>query len=135
MTSAEKSFFKKYGKTRTEVNSMSSVCMICGAAPKTRRLDTDHDHRFKNFKIHTLKGAFSGVWWAGIPELAIGCSSGTRKEAREAVKLIAKGQSVRGVLCHLCNRGIRLMRDSPSKLRAAAAYLEAFANKTGVVYT
>lgn len=31
---------------------------------------------------------------------------------------------VRGVLCHLCNQAIGLMRDDPKRLRAAAEYLD-----------
>ena len=30
----------------------------------------------------------------------------------------------RGLLCHLCNRALRLLGDDPERLRAAAAYLE-----------
>lgn len=30
----------------------------------------------------------------------------------------------RGLLCHLCNRGLKLLGDNPAQLRAAADYLE-----------
>ena len=131
---ADKAFFKKYGKTRAEVDAMSDVCMVCGAVSKTRRLDTDHDHRFKYFKVRVVQGAATNLWFAGIAELAVGAPGKTKKEAREAVKLLAKGQSVRGRLCHRCNRGLRYFSDSPRRLRAAADYLEAFAKRTGITY-
>lgn len=134
MTSVEKAFLKKYGKTRAEVDAMSSGCMVCGNAPKTRRLDTDHDHRFKNFKVQIKPGVGEQIWWAGIPDLALGVLGKSKKEAREAVKFLAKGQSVRGRVCHRCNRGLQMFGDSPRKLRAAAAYLEAFAERTGITY-
>jgi hypothetical protein len=38
--------------------------------------------------------------------------------------------SVRGILCHKCNHMIGLGGDSPSTLRAAAAYLERASNET-----
>jgi hypothetical protein len=37
------------------------------------------------------------------------------------------GKCMRGLLCHLCNTGLGLMRDNPSILRAAAEYLEQYA--------
>jgi hypothetical protein len=133
LTSAEKTFYKKYGKTQAEVDAMSQVCMICGAAPKTRRLDTDHDHRFKYYKIVIKPGLYKN-FWAGISELGLAVMEPTRKAARERVKFLTKGRSIRGRLCHRCNRGLQMFLDSPRRLRAAADYLEAFAKRTGVSY-
>lgn len=37
------------------------------------------------------------------------------------------GECVRALLCHLCNQALGSMRDDPSRLRAAAEYLERWA--------
>lgn len=40
--------------------------------------------------------------------------------------VISCGKCVRGILCHSCNRGVGLLKDSPKNLRQAADYLERY---------
>ena len=131
----DKRLRRVYGITLAEYNAMLAKqdggCCICGSPPKTRRLHTDHDHSWKKVKITILekvgliypaKAEYKGR------EYLVGAPS--KQEARHVMREILKRDSVRGILCFPCNRGIRVFFDNPVRLRAAADYLERFNGKT-----
>jgi hypothetical protein len=93
---------KTYGITLGEYETMLSnqggVCAICKRPPKKNMLSVDHDHKFNK-----LAGKLKG-------------------QAR--VDCLRK--SIRGIICMRDNRGLQFFSDDPTRLRAAADYLEKF---------
>lgn len=126
---------KAYGITLEEYEQMladqGGVCKICGNPPKKNRLSTDHDHRFTKTKYSKIK--HRSVWsvWVGDPMTSTLIASDKRlRLAIRAIKHQLKRESVRGLLCVYCNRGLRFFNDDPRKLLSAAAYITEFQNKT-----
>ena len=115
---------KTYGVTLEWINSQPQSCRICGDQGKTRRLNVDHDHKYKSIKIETTNTG--GLWDARATYRNRSCIafSSKRREAVAQLKEILKSDSVRGLLCHRCNRAMILLRDRPDLLRKAADYLE-----------
>lgn len=60
----------------------------------------------------------------GTPEIGMAKTGTRRKHSRLCVDHDHTTGKVRGLLCHGCNVGIGLMRDSTENLRRAAAYLD-----------
>lgn len=123
--------FKTYGITLEEYEEMlaeqNGVCAICWSEPKSRRLHTDHDHKWKYVKITTEK--IAGRWFAQT-DYSGGIQVGAMKknDAIKRVRAWMKKASVRGLLCPNCNRGLRTFRDNPEFLASAAQYLRRFRN-------
>ena len=105
-------------------------CAICRRPPGTRRLHIDHDHSWKKVKVSPkwVKGdeEVAGYWIASA--LYTGKDYErvyvTKREAVRRVKVQLKKASVRGLLCHLCNRSLVLLNDRPDLFQRAAEYLE-----------
>jgi hypothetical protein len=57
-----------------------------------------------------------------------------KNEAIQAVRAQLKKNSVRGLLCWPCNRGLITYGDNPARLRRAVSYLEAH-QKAGIKQT
>ena len=127
---------REYGKSLAWYNeqfgTQNGGCSVCGDGPGTRRLNIDHDHKWKSVKVCAEKtGKF---WKASATYLGsrVVCypRSGSRRDAVSGVREILKSKSVRGLLCHRCNRAMILFRDSPALLRQAIRYLEKFQKET-----
>jgi hypothetical protein len=99
-------------------------CAVCGEGPGTRRLNIDHDHKWKKIKIKTNK---CGKIWNAYAEYNgaeyEALEYRTKSEALTKVKEELKRASVRGLLCHRCNRAMILFRDDSAILELAADYL------------
>lgn len=122
---------KEYGKGLDWYNKQferqNHGCAVCGDGPGTRRLHVDHDHTYTKVKLISKKT--DGVWEvkAGYrTQWYFSYSRFKKSEAVRAIKQQLKIASVRGLLCHRCNRAMILLRDKPELLRKAAEYLENF---------
>jgi hypothetical protein len=131
---------RKYGRGldwyNAQLSDQGGGCAVCGDGPGTRRLNIDHDHKWKYVKIVASK---IGKWWSAAATYCgkqFSCfpASGKRADAVSGVKESLKTSSVRGLLCHRCNRAAILLRDSPVLLRKMASYIEKFDNKNGVAF-
>lgn len=123
---------KTYGRNLAWYNEQfekqNRGCAVCGDGPGTRRLHVDHDHKWKQIKIKSVRS--NGGWCADAWYCGHHYSSCWIKKA-DAVRDVRedlKRESVRGLLCHRCNRAMILLRDNPGLLRIAAGYLEDFQN-------
>ena len=136
---ADRAYFKKYGITRVDgdarIAAQGNKCAICGNSPKTQRLNTDHDHKFRWMKVQMF-GMSPRVWSACITfsNREVFFHGTTRSETLKKARFFLRTESVRGFLCPRCNQGLQMFRDSPIFLRKAADYLEAFSEKVGAIY-
>lgn len=105
-------------------------CAVCGDVPGTRRLHVDHDHLWVAVKIRSFKeeAPYLGSWAAsGLYGSTEYTGYGrTKSLAIRMVKDKLKAASVRGLLCHRCNRGMILFRDRTDLLENAIKYLNEF---------
>jgi hypothetical protein len=122
-----KRLLKTYGISLEEYWIMHTAqrgsCAICHAWAKTRKLNVDHDHAIASSKIVVQKSE-PGVWSATVGYQFIFCTAPTRKEVRALAKHLLLRRSVRGLVCHRCNRGLQMFSDSPERLLAAAEYVQ-----------
>lgn len=90
-------------------------CAICGRPPKKLRLAVDHNHAIEKTKVTVEK--YGDLWhaWAKFdPTLhrtygkvgAISKIGPNRTEIVATVKLAIKRESVRALLCMICNRKV-----------------------------
>ena len=121
---------KTYGITLKDYKKLCRVhdenCWICGKPPGTKRLSVEHDHSYKKVKIESTK---STKGWEARAEYngALYISMGRSKsEAIRGVREELRRDSIRGVACPWCNRGLRYYHDRPDLLEQAAAYLRNF---------
>jgi hypothetical protein len=134
MTAKDKYLQKKYGITLADyeerLSAQGGVCKICGRPPKTVALSVDHDRKWNKLCTDIWKD--SERYYAVIKKLPLGFArryrgatgdGPTRKEARDGLRRELRLMSVRGLLCHRCNRGLRFYSDNPRSLESAALYL------------
>jgi Recombination endonuclease VII len=89
-------------------------CAICGRAPGTLGLFVDHDHHWVTKGMDSLEilryKAYDKVFYTATAfkgtQDEITASGKTKGEVRKAIKRLLVGQSVRGLLCMICNRKI-----------------------------
>ena len=99
--------------------SQGNLCAICGR-PTRRRLDVDHDHKIEKAPI-TIERTEDGFVGRAF-HLVVECTN--KAFARAAIRMKLLRWSVRGGLCHRCNRGLQMFGDNPERLRNAANYLD-----------
>jgi Recombination endonuclease VII len=66
---------------------------------------------------------YDALWVAQLGACAI-CGCPLRRDASTHVDHCHETRTVRGLLCSRCNQALGLMRESPTFLRTAAAYIE-----------
>lgn len=132
---------RTYGITLAEYNErlarQGGGCAICGKPPGTKRLHTDHCHKFaKQFKIIRTKLP-DGQYMANAEHRTdkfgrfyIEFIESTKALAVAAVKRGLKRGSVRGILCWPCNRSLRSFNDDPQVMEQAARYLRHYTGRT-----
>jgi hypothetical protein len=133
---------RTYGITLAEYNErlaqQGGGCAICGKPPAAKRLHTDHCHKFaKQFKIVARKSSL-GTWVAETvhrtdPLQKFFLGFGGFPSKRDAVNFVKKHlrrESVRGILCASCNRGLRFYFDKAELFTNAAEYLRTYAART-----
>jgi hypothetical protein len=115
------------------------TCRICGTEKPVSEFYTRKDtgktrseckeclieiHRYKKLGVCNVLYAEMLVEQRGCCAI---CSSklNTSRYTKLAVDHCHKTGRVRSLLCTNCNTALGLMKDSPERLRAAAAYLEA----------
>jgi hypothetical protein len=137
----DRRLLRTYGITLAEYNErlaqQGGGCAICGKPAATKRLHTDHCHKFaKQFKIVREKirpGQYLAYARHRTDEtcrLYVQFTDTTAKAAAHAVKQALKKHAVRGILCWPCNRGLRVFWDNPKTLESAARYLRKFSTQT-----
>lgn len=127
-----KYLLKNYELTSFEYDVMlleqGGVCKICGRPPKTVPLNVDHDHSYRYFRV-TFEKLADKSWRAVCPKLGLEAVATLRGAAIKLVRRKMLRASVRGLLCTFCNPGLQKFQDDPVRMRAGAAYLEAFTSK------
>lgn len=138
---ADLRLLRTYGITLAEYNErlaqQGGGCAICSKGPATKRLHTDHCHKFvKQFKIIREK-LRDGCYLAYAEHRTdktsrqyVQFTDTTAKLAAHAVRQALKKASIRGILCASCNRGLRYFFDKPELFINAASYLRRFATGT-----
>lgn len=124
---------RTYGLSLDEYEGMllaqDSHCAVCPQPPINRRLHVDHDHAWKKVKIHVER--YQDGWSAWAQQDKVYFAGHWRQRRAEAVTTVRTDllrQSVRGLLCHHCNAGLKKFSDDPQRLIAAATYLTRFQN-------
>jgi hypothetical protein len=116
------------------LEQQGKVCKICGRPPGKNRLSVDHDHKADRVKIIVVKTKFGQSFYAcsqykGRLYEAFGTN---RDMAKTLVRRDMRHDSIRGLLCFLCNGGIQHFEDSKAPLKpaerfdAAAKYFREF---------
>lgn len=128
---------RQYGITAAEFDQLMANqgggCRICHRPPKKLPLSVDHDHNYKRVKIKLKKVALPQVvgypvsyqwegraWYRGWEFVGHALN---QYEARRDVRDQLKRASVRGLICWLCNTGIRKFGHAADRLADAAMYL------------
>jgi hypothetical protein len=126
----DKRLLKGYGRGldwyNQQLKKQNGGCAVCYDGPGTRRLNIDHDHHYVDVKIISEK--FKDGWSATATyngEEYVGFNK-KKSLAIRKVKDDLLRESVRGLLCHRCNRALIMLRDKPDLVRKAADYLENF---------
>ena len=122
---------KTYNITLDDYNKLLAAgdgkCWICQFPPGTRRLHVDHDHGYKKAGIVAEKDEIGGwTLWAIYNGNNYHCSAPKRADARQGLLNKLKRASIRGLACHLCNRGLQMFKSSPEALMRAHEYIENF---------
>lgn len=126
---------RTYGITPARVNELfeeqGGVCYCCHRPPKTKRLNVDHDHKIVRLPIviKTVSYGFTKFFTGHVPALGeswVLANDASKKACREKVKKLLKALSVRGLLCHRCNRAMQMFGDNPAVLHRAIEYLDRF---------
>ncbi len=115
------------------LTAQGGVCAICQNPPRTRKLAVDHDHSLRYYASMVFKGD-DGMWYS---QYSIDPSVGYSKKRSEVVKYLKKylkRQSIRGLLCPSCNRGLKFFRDFPRNLSRASDYIERYKNSGSAIY-
>jgi Recombination endonuclease VII len=125
---------KVYGISLSEyemlLEEQEGVCAVCGAPPKTRRLHVDHDHKVAAMKLENVhKLPITGKWTGEIPHFGVNFVCETKKQLYKEARHFLQRKSIRGLLCHRCNRGLQAFQDSHIRLSRASAYVAAFRNQ------
>lgn len=131
---SKNSYYKrKYGITSTNADERrqecGNQCEICGRCTHIS-LSIDHFH-FRITATRT-KELFKPKWQAQVTPPFKGTSvhfAETKEKAIKAAKAEALPLSIRGVLCHSCNRGLPFFYDNPALFLKAASYLIRFTDK------
>jgi len=104
----------------------NNACGICRrpASIFTNRLSIDHDHAYKKVKISAVKDPLKG-WVISVKYLGQTYMNWGKPKPQlmREIRQILQSQSVRGLLCNFCNRGLRYYQDRPERLANAAEYL------------
>ena len=122
---------KVYGRDLEWYNQQFELqgrhCAVCPDGPGTRRLHVDHDHKYQRVKIETGK-VYKGFWSGSAiyNDILFTADGKTKSEVIQKIKQSLKEASVRGLLCHRCNRAMILFKDQIEIIRKAADYLEKF---------
>lgn len=121
-------------KARKRATAAAWAVRTRDAQKVRRRAYVDNNREAVSDRNRRLKYGISGAETRAMLE----AQSGGCAVCREAIRLVGEKSSpglahvdhdhatgqVRGLLCRGCNWAIGQMKDSPSRLRAAAAYLE-----------
>lgn len=128
---------RKYGLSAAEYDQLlanqGGGCRICHRPPKKLPLSVDHDHNFQRVKIRLKKVELPRI--VGYPPSYHWEATATYRgyefkayalnqyEARRDVRQQLKRASIRGLLCWLCNTGLRKFGHAIDRLADAAMYL------------
>jgi Recombination endonuclease VII len=125
----QKKFRISLAEYEAKRNWQNGACAICDKipTPEQRPLEVDHDHSF--LRKHKIRACGQKSNWKAWAEGTLIVGHGDlRREAVEDVRTQLIRASIRGLLDHVCNRGLPFFRDNPELLRSAADYLERFEN-------
>jgi hypothetical protein len=130
---------RTYGITLADYKQMlkdqNGVCAICGKPPKEGGRNLHVDHMHTDTKIVATKEG-KKLWYAYNPATQITLNVGvfygrTKTEAVKQTKNGTKRLTVRGLLCWLCNTGLKKWNDDSDKLESAAKYIRNYKEKLG----
>jgi hypothetical protein len=111
------------------LKTQNYCCAICKRPQTffTKRMHTDHDHKFVKQKIKTTKEFC--IWWAESGNYLDRVSGKTKSLAISKMRTVLKRESVRGILCWRCNAGLRKWNDDPELMESAAKYIRTYQEK------